>query len=282
MRSKPTSSAVWPSSFQELRRFASRFEISGSNRPDLRTAKRLEVAGVPIEETVIEFGTPREILFLAKHRLEFADVVLVESEDGLLRAEASVVAAQYYPERTVIAARFLERRSQLDCEIMTECQLASHNSAEDRASLLQALQPIYAALVREFVLDVAECPLEPESASKAAVKPKLARPGGLEDSGAPVAAVSPDHAAGERSGSAEPDLPSSAKAGEVVCRPRQDRFPDRSVFLVVRARAAGKRPMSASNLSRRFWSRCWARSQSSFLPGWDRLKLIQTATRAGV
>lgn len=62
----------------------------------------------PIEETAIEFGTPREVLFLAKHRFEFADVVLVESEDGLLRAEASVVAAQYYPERTVIAARFLK------------------------------------------------------------------------------------------------------------------------------------------------------------------------------
>ncbi|MGA9529116.1 MAG: hypothetical protein WBS24_13465 [Terriglobales bacterium] len=62
----------------------------------------------PLEETSIEFGTPREILFLARHRLEFADVVLVESEDGLLRAQASVVAAQYYPEWTVIAARFLK------------------------------------------------------------------------------------------------------------------------------------------------------------------------------
>jgi hypothetical protein len=47
------------------------------------------------------------VLFLVKHPLEFADVVLVESRDGALRAEASVVAAQYRPERTVIAARFL-------------------------------------------------------------------------------------------------------------------------------------------------------------------------------
>ena len=64
-------------------------------------------AWVPLEETVIEFGTAREVLFLVKHHLEFADVVLVESRDGALRAEASVVAAQYRPERTVIAARFL-------------------------------------------------------------------------------------------------------------------------------------------------------------------------------
>ncbi|MGB9235969.1 MAG: hypothetical protein WCC04_16285 [Terriglobales bacterium] len=62
-----------------------------------------------LEETVIEFGTPHEILFLAKHPLEFADAVLVESKDGALRAEASVVAAQYHPERTVIAARFLKQ-----------------------------------------------------------------------------------------------------------------------------------------------------------------------------
>jgi hypothetical protein len=64
-------------------------------------------AWIPLEETVIEFGTTREVLFLVKHRLEFADVVLVESRDGALRAEAWVVAAQYRPERTAIAARFL-------------------------------------------------------------------------------------------------------------------------------------------------------------------------------
>jgi hypothetical protein len=62
----------------------------------------------PLEETVIEFGTSREVLFLVKHPLEFADVVLVESRDGALRAEASVVAAQYRPEQTVVAARFLK------------------------------------------------------------------------------------------------------------------------------------------------------------------------------
>jgi len=65
-------------------------------------------AWVPLEETVIEFGTTREVLFLVKNHLEFADVVLVESRDGALRAEASVVAAQYRPERTVIAVRFLK------------------------------------------------------------------------------------------------------------------------------------------------------------------------------
>lgn len=62
----------------------------------------------PLEETVIEFGTPNEVLFAVKHPLEFADLVLLESKDGSLRAEASIVAAQYQPERTAVAARFLK------------------------------------------------------------------------------------------------------------------------------------------------------------------------------
>jgi len=61
-----------------------------------------------LQETVIEFGTPREVLFALDRRLEFADRVLLESKDGTLRAEASVVAVQYHPDRTVVAARFLK------------------------------------------------------------------------------------------------------------------------------------------------------------------------------
>ena len=61
-----------------------------------------------LQDTVIEFGTPREVLFVVDRRLEFADRVLVESNDGSLRAEASVVAVQYHTERTVVAVRFLK------------------------------------------------------------------------------------------------------------------------------------------------------------------------------
>jgi hypothetical protein len=60
------------------------------------------------QETVIEFGTPREVLFVTARPLEFADRVLIESNDGSLHAEASVVAVQYHPERTVVAVRFLK------------------------------------------------------------------------------------------------------------------------------------------------------------------------------
>jgi hypothetical protein len=60
------------------------------------------------QNTVIEFGTAHEVLFVVDRPLEFADRVLVESNDGSLHAEASVVAVQYHQERTVVAARFLK------------------------------------------------------------------------------------------------------------------------------------------------------------------------------
>ncbi|MGA7081271.1 MAG: hypothetical protein WBQ43_04870 [Terriglobales bacterium] len=68
-----------------------------------------ENENVFFQNTVIEFGTPHEVLFVVDHPLEFADRVLVESNDGSLHAEASVVAVQYHPERTVVAARFLQQ-----------------------------------------------------------------------------------------------------------------------------------------------------------------------------
>ena len=59
------------------------------------------------ESTVIEFGTPREVLFASATPLEFADVVRLRTSDGSLDVEASVVAVQYHPGKTVVAARFL-------------------------------------------------------------------------------------------------------------------------------------------------------------------------------
>lgn len=60
------------------------------------------------QDTVIEFGTPHEVLFALDRPLEFADRVLLENSDGSLHAEASIVAVQYHPQRTVVAARFVK------------------------------------------------------------------------------------------------------------------------------------------------------------------------------
>jgi hypothetical protein len=58
------------------------------------------------ENTIIEFGTSREVLFACSQPLEFADRVRLENSDGSLNVEATVVAVQYHPGRTAVAARF--------------------------------------------------------------------------------------------------------------------------------------------------------------------------------
>jgi hypothetical protein len=63
-------------------------------------------SGLP-ENTIIEFGTPREVLFASTNPLEFGDVLCLRNSDGSLDTEASVVAVQYHPGATVVAARFL-------------------------------------------------------------------------------------------------------------------------------------------------------------------------------
>jgi len=71
-----------------------------------RTGSQPGRAGVE-ESTVIEFGTCREVLFACATPLEFADVLRLRNSDGSLDTEASVVAVQYHPGTTIVAARFL-------------------------------------------------------------------------------------------------------------------------------------------------------------------------------
>jgi hypothetical protein len=58
------------------------------------------------ESTVIEFGTPTEVLFASTLPLEFADTLRLRNADGSLDTEACVVAVQYNGGRTAVAARF--------------------------------------------------------------------------------------------------------------------------------------------------------------------------------
>jgi len=61
------------------------------------------------ESTVIEFGTPDEVLFACHTPLEFADMLRLRSSDGVFDIKAAVVAVQYQPGKTVVAARFREK-----------------------------------------------------------------------------------------------------------------------------------------------------------------------------
>ncbi|MGE5111570.1 MAG: hypothetical protein ACM3JB_11970 [Acidobacteriaceae bacterium] len=58
------------------------------------------------EQTVIEYGTPREVLFMSRLPFEFAGRLRLENSDGSLRTEAAVVAVQVQEGRTAVAARF--------------------------------------------------------------------------------------------------------------------------------------------------------------------------------
>lgn len=63
---------------------------------------------VETEQTVIEFGTPREVIFASRLPLEFASQVRLENSDGSLNTEASVVAMQFHDGSTAVAARFAQ------------------------------------------------------------------------------------------------------------------------------------------------------------------------------
>jgi hypothetical protein len=75
----------------------------------VRLARILDASTPPdfSESTVIEFGTPREVLFGCNTPLEFADELQLRNSDGSLDVKVSVVAVQYQPGKTLVAARFM-------------------------------------------------------------------------------------------------------------------------------------------------------------------------------
>ena len=58
------------------------------------------------ESVVIEFGTPREVLFACHTPLEFGDELRLRNSDSSFDVVAWVVAVQSQPGNTVVAARF--------------------------------------------------------------------------------------------------------------------------------------------------------------------------------
>jgi len=88
-----------------------RIPVQFTRRSGTTDGSRANVAGVGestvVESTVIEFGTAREVLFACTTPLEFADILRLRNSDGSLDTEASVVAVQYHPGKTIVAARFV-------------------------------------------------------------------------------------------------------------------------------------------------------------------------------
>jgi hypothetical protein len=63
------------------------------------------------EATVIEYGTPQEVLFASGLPLDFDDRVRLENSDGTLNVEAEIVAMQLHHGKTAVAARFTKNVS---------------------------------------------------------------------------------------------------------------------------------------------------------------------------
>jgi hypothetical protein len=83
-----------------------RIPVQFTRRSGASDGSQPDGAGVQ-ESTVIEFGTSREVLFACATPLEFADILRLRNSDGSLDTEASVVAVQYHPGKTIVAARFV-------------------------------------------------------------------------------------------------------------------------------------------------------------------------------
>jgi hypothetical protein len=69
-------------------------------------AKGAGAGNGPSENTVIEYGTAREVLFVSGLPLEFDDQVILKNTDGSLDARGSVVALQLDEDRCAVAIRF--------------------------------------------------------------------------------------------------------------------------------------------------------------------------------
>jgi hypothetical protein len=59
------------------------------------------------EQTVVEFGTAREVLFSSALPLEFEDRVRLVNSDGSLDTQAVIVAVRYNGGEKAVAARFV-------------------------------------------------------------------------------------------------------------------------------------------------------------------------------
>jgi hypothetical protein len=106
VQSRVRSGIAQPSTVADLARFFP--EATPVRIPIQLTRSGSRDGGTTVQEsTVIEFGTYREVLFACAMPLEFADVLRLRNSDGSLDTEASVVAVQYHPGSTVVAARFL-------------------------------------------------------------------------------------------------------------------------------------------------------------------------------
>lgn len=90
---------------EELARF---FPGAMQVRIPVRVCKGRSGKATSSEQTMIEFGTGDEVLFVSGLPLDFEDIVRVRNADGSLDIVAKVIAMHLYHDKMAIAAKFLE------------------------------------------------------------------------------------------------------------------------------------------------------------------------------
>ena len=103
----PARAAQYASSVAGLARFFP--EASPVRMPVqfARVTPGSDPAAAPFTESIVlEFGTPREVLFECESPLEFGDELRLRNSDSSLDVIVVVVAVQCHPAKTVVAARF--------------------------------------------------------------------------------------------------------------------------------------------------------------------------------
>jgi hypothetical protein len=90
---------------EELARF---FPGAVQVRIPVRVCKGRSGKTASAEQTMIEFGTTEEVLFVSDLPLDFEDIVRVRNVDGSLDLTAKIVAMHLYHDKMAIAAKLLE------------------------------------------------------------------------------------------------------------------------------------------------------------------------------
>jgi hypothetical protein len=101
-----SGAAAAPARESSTTKLAKFFPDATPVRIPVRLTRVADESGAFTESTIIEFGTPKEVLFASTLPLEFADKLRLQNSDGTLDTEACVVAVQYNGGRTAVAARF--------------------------------------------------------------------------------------------------------------------------------------------------------------------------------
>jgi hypothetical protein len=90
---------------EELARF---FPGAMQVRIPIRVCKGRSSKAASAEQTMIEFGTAEEVLFVSGLPLDFEDIVRLKNVDGSLDVTAKIVAMHLFHDKMAIAAKFLE------------------------------------------------------------------------------------------------------------------------------------------------------------------------------